>query len=75
MAALAAAQDLKHQPLNHFHQSLHNHFSTLSSLHNSESVFHYKCVCVKIFLLLCEIVGEKQSEQIFVSKTNYSMCA
>ena len=52
MAALAAAQDLKHQPLNHFHQSLHNHFSTLSSLHNSESVFHYKCVCVKIFCII-----------------------
>ena len=31
--------------------------------------------CVsKFFLLLCEIVGEKQSEQIFVSKTNYSVC-
>ena len=46
MAALAAAQDLKHQPLNHF-QGLH-HFSTLSSLHNSESVFHYKCVSITV---------------------------
>ena len=76
MAALAAAQDLKHQPLNHFHQSLHNHFSTLSSLHNSESVFHYKCVCVKIFciIIMWNRWRKKQSEQIFVSKTNYSMC-
>jgi hypothetical protein len=34
------SHDSEHQPLNHF-QGLH-HFSTLSSLHNSESVFHYK---------------------------------